>query len=154
MIDKAKIQAVIDGLRKDQEVLREWEAKQKANGIHLFSDSPLKKKQAQKTQNQYRATERKIGYLQYDRTGIKKLLASLEIPASKTHTTSVRGYHNYTSGYDLQDRVISVHGYGDTTFNRVKEVLLSEGYEIERFHEPSTTIGVGKSFSITIKPVV
>lgn len=124
-------------------------------GFSLLSKEYFKKAAMRDALSKINSAEKKIEKLKCDTNGIRAVIKKFDIPVSKSSTTMVRGYHDYTHGYKLYDNYILLRGNQYCQlYQKLIEALQQDGYEIERTEKPEATIGIGTTAKITVKKVI
>lgn len=85
---------------------------------------------------------------------VKNVLKQFGLKRSTYRGTAIRGYSIPSTGYEfntLSPNRLEFNGIGVDTFNKIKQAIVSAGVHVEKFEEPSKSIGGGSHSSITFR---
>jgi len=141
-------------LQRDRE---SWQKRALSYPSFLNKKDPsysMKKRSRDEAYRKVESLDKKIDKIIYGESQVKSILNELEIPASKSFSTAIRGFNRFSNGFDLSNLnygQIDVIGFSGT-FNKIKEKLKERGFEISSEKEPSKILAGGSIMSFTVKP--
>lgn len=146
---KNEYSVLLKALEDADEKATEFYGKYSANTIRKRRELQVKSREIMSAQ---RAAERAISKFKFNSSLVVKILRSLNIEATKTSTSAIKGFHFYSDGYRYSDNHIELYGMATGKFDTIVSMLLQNGFVISTTEKPYQNSFTGRRAGIIIEP--
>lgn len=119
--------------------------------INSKNTQPWQKETLRKVYNERERIDANMEKIQYGHDIAKKILKGFGIPKIQASSTAVRGWHNYSAGWELSNGSLRLTGGYVKRAQEIASEMIKQGFEIEKVGDVDKMLVGGSVININFK---